>query len=125
MFFSKLFRFLGQDLAMDLGTANTLLYTAAQGIMLNEPSVVAIDVRSGELIAVGSEAKEFLGRTPDRIRAIRPMKDGVIADFEVTRAMIAFFIRKAITGFRFAKPKIVICVPTWSNRALLFQCPAA
>jgi len=112
MLFSKFFRFLGKDLAMDLGTANTLLYTPTEGIVLNEPSVVAIDTRSGDLIAVGSEAKEFLGRTPERIRAIRPMKDGVIADFEVTRAMIAFFIRKVLTGFRFAKPKIVICVPT-------------
>jgi len=112
MFLSKLFRFLGKDLAMDLGTANTLLYTPVEGIVLNEPSVVAIDTRTDELIAVGSEAKEFLGRTPERIRAIRPMKDGVIADFEVTRAMIAFFIRKVMSGFRFAKPKIVICVPT-------------
>jgi len=112
MFFSKIFNFLGKDLAMDLGTANTLLYTANEGIVLNEPSVVAIDIRSGELLAVGAEAKEYLGRTPDRIRTIRPMKDGVIADFEVTRAMIAYFVRKVIKGMRFAKPKIVICVPT-------------
>jgi len=97
---------------MDLGTANTLLYTQAEGIVLNEPSVVAIETRSGQLVAVGKEAKEFLGRTPERIRAIRPMKDGVIADFEITKEMIAFFIRKVITGFRIAKPKIVICVPT-------------
>ncbi|NDY55547.1 rod shape-determining protein [Desulfovibrio sulfodismutans] len=110
--FSRMFNFLGKDLAMDLGTANTLLYVQSQGIVLNEPSVVAIDNRTNSLMAVGAEAKEFLGRTPDRIRAIRPMKDGVIADFEVTRAMIAFFIRKVIHGFRFAKPKIVICVPT-------------
>jgi rod shape-determining protein MreB and related proteins len=112
MFIDRLFHFLGKDLAMDLGTANTLLYTQREGIVLNEPSVVAIENRTGELLAVGTEAKEFLGRTPERIRAIRPMKDGVIADFEVTRAMIAFFIRKVITGFKFAKPKIVICVPT-------------
>ncbi len=112
MFFNRFFNFLGKDLAMDLGTANTLLYTQRDGIVLNEPSVVAIENRTGELLAVGTEAKEFLGRTPERIRAIRPMKDGVIADFEVTRAMIAFFIRKVITGFKFAKPKIVICVPT-------------
>lgn len=112
MFIDRLFNFLGKDLAMDLGTANTLLYTQREGIVLNEPSVVAIENRTGELLAVGTEAKEFLGRTPERIRAIRPMKDGVIADFEVTRAMIAFFIRKVITGFKFAKPKIVICVPT-------------
>ena len=112
MIFDRLFRFLGKDLAMDLGTANTLLYTAAEGIVLNEPSVVAIESRTGQLVAVGKEAKEFLGRTPERIRAIRPMKDGVIADFEVTKEMIAYFIRKVITGFRLAKPKIVICVPT-------------
>ena len=112
MIFERLFRLLGKDLAMDLGTANTLLYTQAEGIVLNEPSVVAIETRSGQLVAVGKEAKEFLGRTPERIRAIRPMKDGVIADFEITKEMIAFFIRKVITGFRIAKPKIVICVPT-------------
>ena len=112
MFFKNFFRFLGKDLAMDLGTANTLLYTTLDGIVLAEPSVVAIDTRSGELIAVGTEAKEYLGRTPERIRAIRPMKDGVIADFEITKEMIAFFIRKVITGFRLVKPKIVICVPT-------------
>lgn len=112
MIFERLFRLLGKDLAMDLGTANTLLYTQAEGIVLNEPSVVAIETRSGQLVAVGKEAKEFLGRTPERIRAIRPMKDGVIADFEITKEMIAFFIRKVITGFRLAKPKIVICVPT-------------
>jgi len=112
MIFERLFRLLGKDLAMDLGTANTLLYTPAEGIVLNEPSVVAIETRSGQLVAVGKEAKEFLGRTPERIRAIRPMKDGVIADFEITKEMIAFFIRKVITGFRLAKPKIVICVPT-------------
>jgi len=112
MIFDRLFRFLGKDLAMDLGTANTLLYTPAEGIVLNEPSVVAIETRTGQLVAVGKEAKEFLGRTPERIRAIRPMKDGVIADFEITKEMIAFFIRKVITGFRLVKPKIVICVPT-------------
>nr|WP_156921522.1 rod shape-determining protein [Desulfovibrio inopinatus] len=101
-----------KDLAMDLGTANTLLYTPRGGIVLNEPSVVALDTRTDKLIAVGREAKEFLGRTPERIRAIRPMKDGVIADFEVTKEMIAFFVRKVIRGFNLVKPRIVICVPT-------------
>ncbi len=95
----RLFGFLGKDLAMDLGTANTLLYTRAEGIVLNEPSVVALETDRNTVLAVGREAKEFLGRTPKRIRAIRPMKDGVIADFEVTRQMIAFFIRKVISGF--------------------------
>lgn len=110
--FRNFFSFLGKDLAMDLGTANTLLYTRANGIMLNEPSVVALDAERGNVLAVGREAKEFLGRTPKRIMAVRPMKDGVIADFEVTRQMIAFFIKKVITGFNIARPNIVICVPT-------------
>lgn len=112
MFLSKLFGFLGKNLAMDLGTANTLLYTAKDGIVLNEPSVVAIDNREGKIIAVGREAKEYMGRTPGKIRAVRPLKDGVIADFEVTREMISFFIRKVIRGLNIVKPRIVICVPT-------------
>lgn len=110
--FRKLFGFLGKDLAMDLGTANTLLFTRADGIVLNEPSVVAIETERNRVLAVGREAKEYLGRTPQRIRAIRPMKDGVIADFEVTRQMISFFIRKVIRGFNIVRPGIVICVPT-------------
>lgn len=108
----KLLSMFGKDLAMDLGTANTLLYTRKDGVVLNEPSVVAIDVERNSVLAVGGEAKEFLGRTPQRIRAIRPMKDGVIADFEVTKQMIAYFIKKVITGFSLVKPSIVICVPT-------------
>ena len=112
MGFFSLFGFLGKDLAMDLGTANTLLYTPKDGIVLNEPSVVALDARTSKVLAVGKEAKEFLGRTPLQIRAIRPMKDGVIADFEVTKEMIAFFIKKVIHGLNIIKPKIVICVPT-------------
>lgn len=108
-------RFLGlfaKDLAMDLGTANTLLYTKKDGIIVNEPSVVAIDVLKKKVMAVGREAKEFLGRTPQRVKAIRPMKDGVIADFDVTRDMIAYFVRKAIQGGRLVKPNMVICVPS-------------
>ncbi len=112
MIFKRLLSFLGKNLAMDLGTANTLLYTKNDGIVLNEPSVVARDARTGAIIAVGREAKEYMGRTPDRIQAIRPMKDGVIADFEVTKEMIAFFIRKVIQGMNIIKPSIVICVPT-------------
>ena len=87
--FRRLFRFLAKDIAMDLGTANTLLYTRAQGIVINEPSVVAIDTHKNAVLAVGAAAKDYLGRTPQRIRAVRPMKDGVIADFDVTREMIA------------------------------------
>lgn len=97
---------------MDLGTANTLLYIRTHGIVINEPSVVAIDLQKKAVIAVGAGAKQFLGRTPQRIRAVRPMKDGVIADFDVTHAMIAYFVRKAITGLRLVKPSMVICVPT-------------
>ncbi|WP_165065692.1 MULTISPECIES: rod shape-determining protein [unclassified Desulfovibrio] len=112
MLLPRLFRFLSKDIAMDLGTANTLLYTRAQGIVINEPSVVAIDVQKNRVLAVGAAAKEYLGRTPQRIRAVRPMKDGVIADFDVTRDMIAYFVRKAITGLRLARPSMVICIPT-------------
>ncbi|MDR2075480.1 MAG: rod shape-determining protein [Desulfovibrio sp.] len=110
--FRKFFNLFSKDLAMDLGTANSLLYTRADGIVLNEPSVVAIDADRGHVLAVGKEAKEFLGRTPKSIKAIRPMRDGVIADFEVTRQMIAYFIKKVIAGFSLARPNIVICVPT-------------
>lgn len=110
--FRRLLNMFSKDLAMDLGTANTLLYTRKNGIVLNEPSVVAIDAERGHVLAVGREAKEFLGRTPKSIKAIRPMRDGVIADFEVTRQMIAFFIKKVIAGFSLARPNIVICVPT-------------
>ena len=112
MFFKKLFGFLGKSLAMDLGTANTLLYTPNEGIVLNEPSVVAIDHRDEKILAVGREAKEFLGRTPQRVTAIRPLKDGVIADFEVTKSMITYFMRKVINGMNLIKPRAVICVPT-------------
>jgi rod shape-determining protein MreB len=110
--FRKLLSIFSPSLAMDLGTANTLLYTRSKGIVLNEPSVVALDAERGHILAVGREAKEFLGRTPKRIRAVRPMRDGVIADFEVTREMISFFIKKVITGFHFSRPAMVICVPT-------------
>ncbi len=110
--FRRLLGAFGRNLAMDLGTANTLLYTRAQGIVINEPSVVAVDADKNKVLAVGREAKDFLERTPRRIRAVRPMKDGVIADFDITREMIAYFIRKAIRGVRLFKPSIVICVPS-------------
>ncbi len=112
MFLARLFGFFGKDLAMDLGTANSLIYLPREGIVLNEPSVVAMDRRDGTIIAVGREAKEYLGRTPDRIRAIRPLKDGVIADFEVTRQMMAYFIRKILRGYQAIKPRMIIAVPT-------------
>ncbi len=112
MFLQRFFRLFSKDIAMDLGTANTLLYTRSHGIVINEPSVVAIDTQKNAVLAVGAGAKEFLGRTPRRIRVIRPMKDGVIADFDVTREMIAYFVRKAIDGLRLVKPSMVICIPT-------------
>jgi rod shape-determining protein MreB len=109
---SRLLGMFSRHLAMDLGTANTLMYTRASGIVLNEPSVVAVDVVKNKVLAVGREAKEYMGRTPQRIKAVRPMRDGVIADFEVTKKMIEYFIRKVVQGLRIVKPSIVICVPT-------------
>jgi rod shape-determining protein MreB len=93
-FFSSLTGFGGRDMAVDLGTANTLVYVRGRGIVLSEPSVVAVDSRTGEVHAVGIEAKRMLGRTPGTISAIRPLKDGVIADFEVTEEMLRHFIQK-------------------------------
>ena len=109
---NKLMRFFGRNLAMDLGTANTLLFTKEDGIILNEPSVVALDSERHQILAVGTEAKEFLGRTPHKIIAVRPLQDGVIADFEVTKKMISYFISKSLKGVSIIKPNIVICVPT-------------
>ena len=102
---------LGRDLAIDLGTANTLIYARGQGIVLNEPSVVAIDITDGRPVAVGIEAKRMIGRTPGRIKTIRPLKDGVIADFEVCEKMLRFFIQK-VHASRWSKPRMVICVPS-------------
>jgi len=105
------------DMAIDLGTANTLVYVKDQGIVLNEPSVVAISMNGGkkEVLAVGNEAKQMLGRTPGSITATRPLRDGVIADFEVTEAMIKHFIRKVHNRRSFVSPKMVICVPSGST----------
>jgi len=102
---------LGRDLAIDLGTANTLIYARGQGIVLNEPSVVAIDITDGRPVAVGLEAKRMMGRTPGRNKTIRPLKDGVIADFEVCEKMLRFFIQK-VHASRWSKPRMVICVPS-------------
>jgi rod shape-determining protein MreB len=101
----------GRDMAVDLGTANTLVYVRGRGIVLSEPSVVAIDTRTGEVHAVGIEAKRMLGRTPGNIQAIRPLKDGVIADFEVTEQMLRHFIQKVHQN-RWAHPRVVVCVPS-------------
>ncbi|MFM8266636.1 MAG: rod shape-determining protein [Ilumatobacteraceae bacterium] len=101
----------GRDLAIDLGTANTLIYARGLGIVLNEPSVVAIDVTDGRPVAVGLEAKRMMGRTPGRIKTVRPLKDGVIADFEVCEKMLRYFIQK-VHSSRWSKPRMVICVPS-------------
>jgi rod shape-determining protein MreB and related proteins len=101
----------GRDMAVDLGTANTLVYVEGRGIVCSEPSVVAVDSASGQVHAVGLEAKAMLGRTPANITAIRPLKDGVIADFEVTEQMLRHFIRSARLN-RLARPRVVVCVPS-------------
>jgi rod shape-determining protein MreB len=102
---------LGRDMAVDLGTANTLVYVRGRGIILNEPSVVAVDVKDGRPLAVGAEAKRMIGRTPSNIQAIRPLKDGVIADFEICEKMLRYFIHR-VHQRRFMKPRMVICVPS-------------
>jgi rod shape-determining protein MreB len=103
---------ISHDMAMDLGTASTLVYVAGKGIVLNQPSVVAIEKKTGMPIAVGNEAKKMLGRTPDEIRAIRPMKDGVIADFEICEEMIRAFFKMAQKRRTLIRPRVIICVPS-------------
>ncbi|MBU6495868.1 MAG: rod shape-determining protein [Acidobacteria bacterium] len=105
------FSLLGRDMAVDLGTANTLVYVRGRGIILNEPSVVAVDMKDGKPLAVGAQAKLMIGRTPSNIQAIRPLKDGVIADFEICEKMLRYFIHR-VHQRRFAKPRMVICVPS-------------
>ena len=114
MVIDKLFGLFSKDMAIDLGTANTLVYVKGEGVVLNEPSVVAKIESQGhvQVLAVGDEAKQMLGRTPGKIEAIRPMKDGVIADFEVAEQMIKHFIRKVHKGRSLTNPQIVICVPS-------------
>jgi rod shape-determining protein MreB len=114
---SRIFGFLSADMAIDLGTANTLVYVKGKNIVLNEPSVVAIVEHKGkkQVLAVGNEAKQMLGRTPGNIQAIRPLRDGVIADFEIAEDMIKYFIRKVHNRRSFASPLIVICVPSGST----------
>ena len=108
----SLFSLFSSDLAIDLGTANTLVYAKGKGIVVNEPSIVAINKTTGEVEAVGKEAKEMLGRTPGNIVAIRPMKDGVIADFKVTERMLNYFIQKAHGRKMLVHPRIIIGVPS-------------
>ncbi len=111
-FFRNLFGMFSTHLAMDLGTANTLIYMKGEGIVLNQPSVVAIDNNTGKVIAVGKEAKEYIGRTPPNISAIRPLKDGVIADFDVAKAMIKYFLKVVSNERKITKPRMVVGVPS-------------
>ncbi|HET6520834.1 MAG TPA: rod shape-determining protein, partial [Geminicoccaceae bacterium] len=114
--FSRLMGLFSADMAIDLGTANTLVYVKGKGIVLNEPSVVAIANNRGrkQVLAVGEEAKQMVGRTPGNIEAIRPLRDGVIADFEVAEEMIKHFIRRVHNRRSFASPRVIICVPSGS-----------
>ena len=109
--FKRNFSLFSSDIGIDLGTATVLVYVKGKGIVLNEPSVVAVNKVTGKLVAVGTEAQETLGRTPDNIIAIRPLREGVISDYEMTELMIKEFIRK-VQGFRLFKPNVVICVPS-------------
>ena len=108
----KLFNFGGKDIGIDLGTANILVTLKGKGIVLKEPSVVAIDRRSGEILATGHEAKEMLGRTPDQIKAVRPLKDGVIADFTATQLMLKNILTKVCQRYNAGKPRVVVGVPS-------------
>lgn len=101
-----------KDIGIDLGTANTLVYMKGKGIVMREPSVVAVDVRTDTVLAVGKHAKEMIGRTPGSIVAVRPMKDGVIADFDITATMLKHFIKQAVKSTSFSKPHIIICIPS-------------
>ena len=108
----SLFGGLSHDMGIDLGTANTLVYIKGRGIVLREPSVVAVKSDTGDVLAVGEDAKRMIGRTPGDIRAVRPMKDGVIADFDVTQSMLKYFIRKAMNTKSFIRPRVVVGVPS-------------
>ncbi len=112
MIFDSVFGLFSNDLAVDLGTANTLVYAKDKGVVLSEPSVVAIQTATGQVLAVGKEAKKMLGRTPGGIEAIRPMKDGVIANFEVAEAMLRYFITKVHNRKALVRPRVIVCVPS-------------
>ncbi len=107
----SVFKWFSKDLAIDLGTANTLAYVRGKGIVMNEPSVVVTDTRTGKIVAIGQEAKAMVGMTPEQIKAVRPLKDGVIADFRMTEALLRYFIKKASNRNYLLRPRIVIAVP--------------
>ena len=117
MFWTRWFKWMSHDMAIDLGTANTLVYVRGRGIVLNEPSVVAIETINGvkKVKAVGDDAKLMMGKTPDSIEAIRPLRDGVIADIEIAEEMIKHFIRKVHNRRSFASPQVIVCVPSSLN----------
>ena len=104
--------FKSRRIGIDLGTANSLVWLAGEGVVLNEPTVVAVTADDSRVVAVGNEAKDMLGRTPGNIVATRPMRDGVIADYKITEAMLAYFIDRTVGKNRFFKPEVMICVPT-------------
>ena len=112
---------MAKDIGIDLGTANVLINVKGKGIVLNEPSVVAIDTHTGKVLAVGTEAYKMVGRTPGNIRSIRPLKDGVIADFDITEAMLEYFINKLNVKGVFSKPNILICAPTNIEQKAIIQ----
>ncbi len=120
---------LGKRVGIDLGTANILVYLGGEGVVLNEPTVVAVRADDNRVVAVGSEAKEMLGRTPGNIVATRPLKDGVIADYVITQAMLAYFIDKVTGKSRFMKPEVMVCIPSGvtqvEKRAVLDACASA
>ena len=101
-----------KEIGIDLGTANTLVYVKGKGIVKREPSVVAVDMKNDMVLAVGSQAKDMIGRTPGSIVAVRPLKDGVIADFDITASMLKYFITSTVKSMFFSKPKVVICIPS-------------
>src|SRR3989338_6659640 len=111
--FDKFYKLISNDIGIDLGTSNTLVYLKGHGIVINEPSVVAVNIKTNQILAVGGEAKEMLGRSPGHIRAIRPLVDGVISDFEVTEEMLSYLINKADKmAPKLARPRVLIGVPT-------------
>src|SRR3989344_5513896 len=112
--FSRLFGIFSKDLGIDLGTANTLVYVRGEGIVINEPSVVALNQKTGQIVAIGSDAKKMVGRTPGHIVAMRPLVDGVISDFEVTAEMLSYFIKRVHSSSAqlFARPRVVIGIPS-------------
>ena len=115
---------MSKDVGVDLGTANTLVYMKGKGIIMREPSVVAVDTKTDEVRCVGAEAKAVIGRTPGSIVAVRPLKDGVIADFDITANMLENFLKKACGNSMFSRPRVVICIPSGVTEVVPVRCPS-